>query len=93
MTTINWPTDCAFQLSVNGKMVVEEVMITRPRAKELWVEHKPKFIAAVERGYDAEVALWIDMFCDTNFQHSLFHIRSDECVIDYGDCFVKRPLP
>lgn len=90
---INWPEDCAFQLGIDGKMVVDEVLITRPMAKELWAKHKPEFVAAVERGESAEAALWVEMCSDTNFQRSLFRIHSSECVIDRGECFVKRPLP
>lgn len=92
-TVIDYPEDCAFQLSINGRIVVDEVLITRPRANALWSQYKPEFVAAVERCDYAEVALWVEMINDTNFQRALFHIGSDECVMDGGKCFVKRPLP
>lgn len=80
--------DCAFQYYIGSKRIEDTGLITRKEADELWEKYKPEFIMFCETKHqyleDAEMALWIDMKYETNYQKTAKRVNSQDVIMKNG---------
>lgn len=80
--------DCAFQYYIGSKRIEDTGLITRKEADELWEKHKPQFIQFCETKNeyldDAEMALWIDMKNEINYQKTAKRVNSSDVIMKNG---------
>lgn len=80
----------AFQYYREGKMIEDTALITREEADSLWDEHLEDFKSACKRGDDAEIALWVNMEYEGNYQETgRRHSSQDVCIDESGRFFEK----
>ena len=69
--------DCAFQYYTTGydsKMVEDVTGITIDEAKALFNKHYPQMIARAKSKLEFEVAIWVDMAHDSDYQKTLIYL-------------------
>ena len=81
--------DCAFQFYVGCECIEDTGLITRKQADELWENHKPHFIKVCEAkneywAEDAEMALWIDMGNELNYEKTAKRVHSSDVILKNG---------
>ena len=80
--------DCAFQYYIGSKRIEDTGLITRKEADELWEKHKPQFIQFCETKNeyfdDAEMALWIDMGNELNYEKTAKRVHSSDVILKNG---------
>ena len=82
--------DCAFQYYRGGRMVIDTALVTREEADELWEIYISDFKEACERGDDAEIALWVDMKYDVNYQKTAKRHHSQDVYTDSRGRFYEK---
>lgn len=84
--------DCAFQYFAEGHMIEDTGLISRDDAEQLWEEHGPDFTKQAERGEEAEMALWVEMQYEGNFQRTAKRVSSVEVIVKDGRAFTMEPV-
>jgi hypothetical protein len=79
--------NCAFQYAAekwSGMEVVEDKTgITLTEAKALFNKYYPQMVAISEQGERIEVAIWVNMAHESDYNETLIHLNSPEVKDGY----------
>lgn len=69
---------CAFQYWNGCKMIEDKSELTLNEAKNLWNTHYADMVEKTEESEDIEVAIWINMQDESDYQETLIHLSAPE---------------
>ena len=69
---------CAFQYWNGRKMVKDKSELTLVEAKNLWNEYYSDMVEKTEESDNIEVAIWINMKDESDYQETLIHLSAPE---------------
>ena len=70
--------DSAFQYYNGRRVVCDKFNLTLEEAKNLWNEYYYDMVKEVAEGSDIEVAIWINMKNEIDYNETLVHLHAPE---------------
>ncbi len=83
--------DCAFQYFNGVKIVHDYTGLTLQEAKDKYNDNLEQMITDIKGGFQIEVAIWINMKTEIDFNDTLLHLSSSDIYVDDdGDIYTKN---